>query len=294
MHRLTQCACRGSRVAPATFLSHELPMAIDFHDARNRHSYATRHADAGWAQAMHRILAPDTGFAAWLSNKRVADIGCGGGIYSLAWRELGAQAVTGVDFSAQMVRTAAERAAGDAALSFRQGEAGATGLAEASVDIVFERALIHHLAEYSACCAEAWRVLRPGGTCILQDRTPEDVALPGAPTHLRGYFFECFPRLAQFEGGRRPPRAKVEQALRDAGFAQVASTTLEEVRKRYADFAELEADLAARTGRSILHELSDEELRTLIGFIRSKLPAGQPIFEKDRWTLWTGVKPVQS
>jgi len=137
---------------------------------------------------------------------------------------------------------------------------------------------------------EALRVLKEGGVAILQDRTPEDVALPGAPTHLRGYFFECFPRLSQFEGGRRPPRAKVEETLRGAGFTQVASSTLEEVRKRYAGFAALEADLAARTGRSILHELSDSELRELIGFIKAKLPPG-PIVEKDRWTVWTGVKP---
>ncbi|HEY4371628.1 MAG TPA: methyltransferase domain-containing protein [Burkholderiales bacterium] len=265
-------------------------MTIDFHQAQNRYSYATRHADPGWAQAMQQRLAPGADLAAYLADKCVADVGCGGGIYSLAWRELGAQAVEGVDFSAQMVQTAAERAAGDAQLHFRQGEAGATGLESASVDIVFERALIHHLKDYGPCCAEALRVLKPGGVVILQDRTPEDVALPGAPTHLRGYFFECFPRLKQFEGGRRPPRAKVEEALREAGFTQVASNTLEEVRKRYAGFAELEADLAARTGRSILHELSDDELRDLIAFIKGKLPAG-PIVEQDRWTMWTGVKP---
>jgi hypothetical protein len=66
--------------------------------------------------------------------------------------------------------------------------------------------------------------------------------------------------------------------------------TLWEVRKNDADFAQLEHDLAARTGRSILHELSEAELDPLIDYIREKTPAG-PIVEKDRRTLWLAAKP---
>src|SRR5262249_9808097 len=80
----------------------------------------------------------------------------------------------------------------------------ATGLPMASADIVFERALIHHLGDLKACFAEARRVLVPRGTLIVQDRTPADVDLPGSPEHLRGYFFERFPRLGDVERTRRP------------------------------------------------------------------------------------------
>ncbi|HEX4325288.1 MAG TPA: class I SAM-dependent methyltransferase [Burkholderiales bacterium] len=261
-------------------------MPIDFHQPQHRNTYATRDADNTWAEAMRAIAAPHGA----LAQQRVADIGCGGGIYSLAWHALGVAGVTGVDFSAAMVAAARDKAAGQSGISFQQGEATASGLPAAGADIVFERALIHHLQDYAACFAEARRVLGAGGLFIVQDRTPEDVALPGAPDHLRGYFFECFPRLLQVEAGRRPPRARVEQALRVAGFTQVQSQTLWEVRKTYTGFAPLEQDLAARTGRSILHELSDAELRELIAHIRARLPAAAPIVEKDRWTVWTGVK----
>lgn len=256
-------------------------MAIDFHSRANRGTYASRHADDGWKAAIRRIVDP--------SGKRVTDIGCGGGIYSQAWHELGAATVTGVDFSQAMVDAAREHAAGLAGISFRQGDATATGLPIASADIVFERALIHHLKDYGPCFAEARRVLAPGGTLIVQDRTPDDVQVPGSPEHLRGYFFECFPRLLAVETGRRPTDAAVRAALSATGFAKVEMSVLWEVRKVHHGWQELKQDLAKRTGRSILHDLSDSELAELIGYIERRLPTDGPLVEKDRWTMWSAV-----
>lgn len=255
-------------------------MAIDFHSRANRGTYASRHADDGWKAAIQRMVEP--------SGRRVADIGCGGGIYSRAWHELGARAVTGVDFSQAMVDAAREQAVGLADVSFRQGDATATGLPPASADIVFQRALIHHLKDYGPCFAEARRVLAPGGTLIVQDRTPDDVELPGSPEHLRGYFFECFPRLLAVETGRRPTDAAVRAALDATGFAKAEMSVLWEVRKVHRAWQELKQDLTRRTGRSILHDLSDEELAGLILYIEKRLPGG-PIVEKDRWTMWSAV-----
>ncbi len=259
-------------------------MPIDFHAPSNRNSYATRDADPAWAGAMRALVDP--------TGRRVADVGCGGGIYSLAWHALGAAEVQGVDFSAQMVATASERAAGVPGMAFRQGDATATGLPGRGCDVVFERALVHHLQDYGPCFAEARRILAPGGLFIVQDRTPEDVELPGSAEHFRGCFFDCFPRLRVVEAGRRPTQAAVAAALQAAGFTDLAHTTLWETRRTYAGFDALAADLAARTGRSILHELDDAELQQLIAHIRDRLPVGQPIVEKDRWTVWSARAPA--
>jgi len=256
-------------------------MAIDFHSRTNRSTYTGRLADAGWTDAIRHIVDP--------TGKRVADIGCGGGIYSRAWRELGAREVMGVDFSEAMVAAAREQADGLAHISFRQGDAAATGLPSAALDVVFQRALIHHLRSFAPCFAEARRLLVPGGRLIIQDRTPADIEAPGSPEHLRGYFFERFPRLLAIEIGRRPTDAAVRGALQATGFSAIESVTLWEVRRTYDSREDLNRDLAARTGRSILHELSDPEIEDLIAYIDERVSTVGPIVEKDRWTLWSAL-----
>lgn len=257
-------------------------MSIDFHDPRNRSTYSGRHATEDWSQAMLEILAPQ--------GVRVADIGCGGGIYSRAWAEAGAAQVIGVDFSQAMVTTAAQHSADDPRLSFQQGSAHATGLATEHFDVVFERALIHHLEDLEGCFAEAFRVLAAGGRVIIQDRTADDIQVPGSAEHLRGYFFDCFPRLIDYELKRRPSAAQVEQGLLKAGFTDTATRNLWETRRTYTHFDELANDLRQRTGRSILHELDDGELEHLIAYIGQRIDHTGPIIEQDRWTLWTGRK----
>jgi hypothetical protein len=94
--------------------------------------------------------------------------------------------------------------------------------------------------------------------------------------------------LLDIEAARRPASDTVERALRAAGFGAIWSRTLWEVRRTYATVDELERDLAARTGRSILHALDDAELRDLIAFIRERIGA-PPIVEQDRWTIWSAT-----
>jgi ubiquinone/menaquinone biosynthesis C-methylase UbiE len=257
-------------------------MPIDFHSEANRTTYAQRDAGEEWARAIRSVAPPE--------GRRVADVGCGGGVYSTAWLDLGATRVTGVDFSAAMLSAARERCGEREGLAFVQGEADATGLDDASVDIVFERALVHHVPDMRACFAEARRIVSPSGTLVVQDRTIEDVARPGTPSHLRGYFFEKFPHLMEFERARRPTTAAVDAAMRAAGFANLRTVELVEVRRTYANVDEVRADLMARTGRSILHELDDTRLAELADHIASRIDGATGIRETDHWTIWTASR----
>jgi SAM-dependent methyltransferase len=250
---------------------------IDFHDPANQSTYSGRAADDSWREAVTQLVGPASG--------DVVDVGCGGGTYTRAWHELGAATVTGVDFSEPILEQARAEHRDLPGVTFRFGNAAATGLDDGSVDLVFERALIHHTPDLAAVAAEAARVLRPGGTFLIQDRTPDDVAQPGSPEHPRGWLFEVFPRLLDVENGRRPTGGLVSEALGAAGFAGVTSSSLWEVRRRYADREDYLDEIAQRTGRSILHELSDAELEHLVAELRARLPAG-PVVERDRWTLW--------
>lgn len=257
-------------------------MTINFHDEKNKTAYSGRSADKTWLEAMRAIIDP--------AGKRVVDVGSGGGIYSRAWLELGAKSVVGVDFSHAMLETARSQATEQDALSFVHGDALRTGLPEASADIVFARALIHHLTDLDGFFAEVCRLLVPGGVAIVQDRTMEDVMVPGSPRHIRGYFFEVFPHLLEKEKGRRPENSQVQDAMEQHGLTALECRRLLETRRRYRDWGELEADLRARTGRSILHALTDSELDELISVMRQQLGGHTEILEQDRWSIWIGKR----
>jgi len=262
---------------------------IDFHAAENRLSYAIRQADSSWETAISDMVD--------VKGKRVLDIGCGGGIYTKALAEMGAASVTGVDSSKTMLEGAIENCRGYDNIDFVTGNALNTGLLAERYDLILERALIHHLApgDLRTCFVEAFRLLRFGGMLIVQDRTPEDCLLPGSKSHIRGYFFSRYPRLISYEVARRPRSEMVLQTLRQVGFQWTEDRKLWETRAIYANLNSLTADLLARTGRSILHELTDNELQDFVTYIAyieeyAQNDDGAEIVEQDRWTIWSAVK----
>ncbi|SFK89658.1 Ubiquinone/menaquinone biosynthesis C-methylase UbiE [Paenibacillus sp. 1_12] len=265
-------------------------MSIDFHDPKNKTSYTERTVDNAWMKLVKSEVR--------LQSIQAADIGCGGGIYSKALIEMGVGAVVGIDFSQAMLEGAAAYTARHTNIRYQQGKALHTGLDNASVELVLERALIHHLSsdELVGCMKEANRILKSEGVLIVQDRTPEDCAIAGSRKHLRGYIFDKFPRLLPEESGRRYSSNQVLAALRTAGFNQLKEIPLWETRRQYTHFAEFREDLLLRSGRSILHELTDVELEHLIAYIEQQLAVedlealNEPLVEQDRWTLWFARK----
>lgn len=257
-------------------------MPIDFSAPANRDSYAGREADSSWREAVLAVVDP--------SGLDVADVGCGAGVYSRAWAELGAASVVGVDSSAAMLTAAEEGAGRSGRVRFVLGDAAATALPGASVDVVFERALVHHVPDLGAVVAEARRLLRPGGHHLIQDRTADDVRQPAGPRHPRGYLFEVFPRLLDVELARRPDDAVLAGLMREAGF-EATTCNMEELRAVHPDRDAYLAEIRRRKGRSILHELDDCEIARLVDVLADRLPVGEPVVEADRWTLWTGVLP---
>lgn len=260
-------------------------MPIDFHDDDNSFTYASREADSSWLGAMTELTEPQ--------DKTVYDIACGGGIYTRAWSKLGAAQVVGVDFSEPNLRVA-ELQTSDPKISYLQADALATHLPDASADLVFARALIHHIEDLPALFGEAARLLKPGGQYLLQGRSHADVREAASPQHLRGYLLELFPRLLAVETARRHSVAEIKTRLKQARFENVSSTTLWERRKHYTDFEELALELRNRVGASILHELSDGELEQLISHLHDVLGKSvlgeSPISVQDPWTLWLAQK----
>jgi SAM-dependent methyltransferase len=255
---------------------------IDFSDPANRRTYSGREADATWTEPVRGLVDPD--------GAVVVDIGCGGGTYTRAWSELGAARVVGIDSSAPQLDSARADHGSLSGIEFRHGDASHTDLPAGEADVVFARALVHHIADLAPAVAEARRLLRPGGILLVQDRTPDDVALPGSSDHPRGWFFEVFPRLLEVESARRRTADLLAQELTAGGLTDVATSSLWEVRRRYPAREAYLAEIRMRTGRSILHELDDGELEHLVAALWSRLPEG-PLVEQDRWTIWSARRP---
>jgi ubiquinone/menaquinone biosynthesis C-methylase UbiE len=100
-----------------------------------------------------------------LQGKRVLDAGCGGGRYTVAWRLLGANPVTGVDISATGISDARRRAdqAGISDVKFEQGNVLGLPYPENAFDVVFSNGVLHHTTDWKSGVAELVRVLKPGG-----------------------------------------------------------------------------------------------------------------------------------
>ncbi|MBM6590874.1 methyltransferase domain-containing protein [Brevibacterium sp. RIT803] len=84
--------------------------------------------------------------------------------------------------------------------------------------MVFQKALIHHLPDPAKAFAEAKRLLAPGGTLIVQDRTMEDVRKPGSSEHLRGYFLRSFQNFWPLKNSVAPSRKLLLPLFARSGF----------------------------------------------------------------------------
>lgn len=104
---------------------------------------------------------------------RVADIGTGTGVLALELADLGLD-VIGIDRSGGMLEAARDKAAeldpaNPGRLEFREGDAHALPLDDASVDAAFAHMVLHSLEEPGRAIAEMARIVRPGGQVVLVD-----------------------------------------------------------------------------------------------------------------------------
>lgn len=257
-------------------------MPFGFHANSNQNVDSSQSMEPTWGYMLQKYVN--------IQNKKIIDIVCGNGTYAKELAVSGARHVTAMDFSLEMLQEAADNCRGIRNMEFTLGSALNTGIYETDFDIVLERAFLHHLHELGICFREANRIMQSKGTFIIQDRTPDDCALPGSSSHIRGYFYERYPKLYDTELKRRYTSEQVIKNLHDNGFRTLQEFNFWEVRKVYDDFAQLAENLRRRIERTILFDLTDEQVEDLILYIGSKIDKPGPITEQDRWTIWIAEK----
>jgi ubiquinone/menaquinone biosynthesis C-methylase UbiE len=115
--------------------------------------------DAVWSSSTRQFIGPLLDAANVGEGMSVLDVGCGPGYVSAAVRERGAKPL-GLDFSSEMVGIA-RRISSE--IEFREGDAQNLPFPDEAFDRVLANFALLHLTNPERACAEACRVLKPGG-----------------------------------------------------------------------------------------------------------------------------------
>jgi SAM-dependent methyltransferase len=115
--------------------------------------------DSVWSTSTRQFIPPLLEAAAVAEKMSILDVGCGPGYVSAAAAERGT-IPTGLDFSQEMLAIAKKMFP---RIEFREGDAQNLPFADASFDRVLANFALLHVANPERACAEACRVLKPGG-----------------------------------------------------------------------------------------------------------------------------------
>ena len=151
-----------------------------------------------------------------LAGKRVLDLGCGDGTYSIAAFQRGAH-VTGVDISSAMLDSAQRRAAAiGASVEWRQASAESIPYDSGTFDIVLAVTILCFVKNPLQVVQEVSRVMRPGGSFVIGELGKYSAW--ALLRRLRGWFGASMWRDTHFW-----TLEELQRLLQHAGFRVTAS-----------------------------------------------------------------------
>jgi ubiquinone/menaquinone biosynthesis C-methylase UbiE len=112
-----------------------------------------------------RLIATCARLAGFKAGMRVADLGCGSGVFSDLLREQGYD-VVGLDISPKLIALARGKYP---KVEFREGDVEQLPFPDGSLDGILLSGLVHHLPDPVRCASEVFRVLKPGGSFVAFD-----------------------------------------------------------------------------------------------------------------------------
>ncbi|WNS44271.1 class I SAM-dependent methyltransferase [Paenibacillus sp. MMS20-IR301] len=118
-----------------------------------------------------------------LKGKRVLDLGCGFGWHCRYAREQGADAVVGIDLSANMLERARAMTS-DPQIEYRQLAIEDTEFAADEFDTVISSLAIHYINDFALLCRQVQHCLKPGGAFVFSVEHPIYTALAAQDWHF--------------------------------------------------------------------------------------------------------------
>jgi ubiquinone/menaquinone biosynthesis C-methylase UbiE len=155
---------------------------------------------------------------------RVADLGCGSGVFTDLLSKQGYQA-TGLDISPKLIALGRAKYP---TVEFHEGDVEHLPFADGSMDGILLSGLVHHLPDPNRCAAEAFRVLKSGGSFVAFD-----------PNRMNPFMYLYRDRSSPFYSNvgvtenERPVLAhQIAAVFRNAGF-KVGTDYISDLSYRY-------------------------------------------------------------
>jgi len=199
---------------------------IDFFDA---HAAADSY-DVFAPESSMRLIETCMRVAGLKPGARVADLGCGSGVFTDLLNQLGCEAI-GLDISPKLIELGKAKYP---AVEFLEGDVEHLPFPDASLDGILLSGLVHHLPNPALCASEAFRVLKPGGRFVAFD-----------PNRMNPFMYLYRDRSSPFyspvgvTANERPVLAReIAGVFSKAGF-KVETDYLSDMRYRYLASAKL-------------------------------------------------------
>jgi ubiquinone/menaquinone biosynthesis C-methylase UbiE len=130
----------------------------------DRHAAADSY-DVFAPESSARLIRTAVELGRFKSGDKVADLGCGSGVFSDLLRQHGC-VPTGLDISPKLIELGQRKYPG---IEFLEGDVERLPFPDGSFDGVLLAGIVHHFPDPSRCAAEVFRVLRPGGRFFAFD-----------------------------------------------------------------------------------------------------------------------------
>ena len=214
-------------------------------------------------------------------GRRLIDLGCGTGRWTIPLAERTGCEAVGIDRSPEMLARAQEKDAGGR-VTWLVGDVERLELAPDSFDCALMSLMLHHLDDHLGAFEGVLRILRPGGVFLIRQGTLEQI--------INDVTHRFFPETVTLDRKRTPLRAEVERWLGQVGFRDISA---EEVAQTSYPSIESFLETSGHRVCSVLRMIGDDAFEEGMKRMREYL-AEHPddaSLRQDLFTLFTARKP---
>jgi ubiquinone/menaquinone biosynthesis C-methylase UbiE len=179
-------------------------------------------------------------------GKRLIDLGCGTGRFTIPLVERTGCEAVGLDGSPEMLARAREKDS-TGRITWVLGDVENLDVEAAGFDCALMSLMMHHLQDHLGMFRRVLGLLRPGGVFLVRQGTLEQI--------LNDAMHRFFPETIGVDLARTPMRLQIEQWLRQAHFAEVE---VELIKQKSAESSEQVLDELRLRVHSALRLIGDD------------------------------------